>query len=181
MTDEELYANIAAAQAAAARQLQERWGLNSEQMAKAAAGLIAPKPSEPNTITPADTEAMWRRTAEGQFQSLGIAPISDAEAAAIQAKMNEATAAYQAAQAAELDSQFIDFRAAVAHDRAAKSGLYYSPDASKQREIDRLVEKTEISLIEARLAAGLPAVPTPRKTTVEIATERHNARRAQRS
>jgi hypothetical protein len=175
MTDAEI---VAASQQAAIAKMQAR-GWTSEQITAAQKSLAAP--SNPNAVTTTDTEAMWRRSAEGQFQSLGIAPVSDEEAAAIQEKMNEATAAYQATRAAELDDQFHNYRAAVAHDRAAKSGLYYSPDASKQREIDRLVEKTEISLIETRLAAGLPAEPAPRKTTVQIATERHNARRAQQS
>jgi hypothetical protein len=182
MSDDELYANIKAAQALAVEKLQRSWGMTAEQFAAASASFNnAPKPSEPNTITSADLEAAWARSANNQFRGLGIAPISDEEAAAIQAKMDEATAKYQATRAAELDDQFHNYRAEVAHDKAAKSGLYYSPDASKQREIDRLVEKTEISLIETRLAAGLPPEPAPRKTPAQIATERHNARKAAQS
>jgi hypothetical protein len=179
MDDETLYAQIAAAQALAVSKLQQRYGMTSEQMAKVSANLTAPKPSEPNTVTAADTEAAWRRSAEHQFRSLGISPVSDAEAAAIQEAQAAAVAKLQAVRAAEMDAQLINYRLEVAHDRAAKSGLYYSEDATKQREIDRLVEKTEVSMIEARLEAGLPPEPAPRKTPAEIALERHNARRAQ--
>jgi hypothetical protein len=179
MTDDELYANIRAAQTLAVDKLQRSWGMTSEQMAKASAALTVPKPTEPNTITTADLEAAWARSANDQFRGLGISPVSDAEAAAIQAKMDEAVAAHQAVRASEMDAQLLDFRAEVAHDRAAKSGLYYSPDASKQREIDRLVRETEIAMMETRLAAGLPAEPPARRAPAEIALERHNARRAQ--
>jgi hypothetical protein len=179
MSDDELYAQIAAAQALAASKLQERWGLSAEQMAKASAALAAPKPTEPNTITTADLEAAWRRSANDQFRGLGITPVSDAEAAAIQAKMDAATAAHQTARATEMDAQLLDFRSEVAHDRAAKSGLYYNEDAAKMREIDRLVRETEIAMMQTRLEAGLPAEPAPRKSPAQIAQERHNARRAQ--
>jgi hypothetical protein len=179
MSDEELYAQIAAAQAVAVEKLQRSWGMTAEQFTAASASFNnVPKPTEPNTITPADTEAMWRRSANDQFRGLGIAPVSDAEAAEIQAAMDAATAAHQAVRASEMDAQLLDFRAEVAHDQAAKSGLYYSPDAAKMREIDRLVRETEISMMETRLAAGLSAEPAPRKTAAEIAQERYNARRA---
>jgi hypothetical protein len=177
MDDTELYAQIAAAQALAVSKLQERYGLTAEQMAKASANLTAPKQTEPHTVTTADTEAMWRRSAEGQFKSLGIQPVSDDEAAKIQAAMDAARAAHQTARAAEMDAQLLDYRAEVAHDRANRSGLYYSPDATKQQEINRLVEKTEIAMIEARLEAGLPPEPAPRRTPAEIAQERYEARR----
>jgi hypothetical protein len=179
--DEALYAQIKAAQAVAAENLQRRWGLSADQMAKASASIAAPKPSEPNTITTADMEAAWARSANDQFRGLGIAPVSDAEAAAIQEAMDAATASFQANRAAEMDSQLLDYRSEVAHDRAAKSGLYYNEDAAKQREIDRLVRETEIAMMQTRLEMGLPAEPAPRKSLAEIAQERFAARRKAQS
>jgi hypothetical protein len=178
LTDDELYAQIRAAQAVAVEKLQQRWGMTADQVTAARASIAAPTP---NTITTADLEAAWARSAQDQFRGLGIQPVSDEEAAKIQAAMDEAVAAHQTARASEMDQQLLDFRAEVAHDRAAKSGLYYNEDAAKMREIERLVRETEIAMIETRLAAGLPAEPAPRKTAVEIALERHNARRAQSS
>jgi hypothetical protein len=177
LTDDEI---VAASQQAAVAKMQARHGLSSEQIAKLQQSLAAPKQTEPNTVTAANIEAAWGRSANDQFRSLGITPVSDAEAAEIQAAMNAAVAKAQAEQAANLDDQLINFRLEVAHDQAARSGLYYSPDATKQREIERLVEKTETAMIEARLEAGLPAEPPARKTPVQIALERHNARRAGR-
>jgi hypothetical protein len=174
--DEALYAQIRAAQAVAVESLQARWGMSADQVAKARAAIAAPTPT---TAAEENVATAWARSAEHQARSLGISPVSDAEAAAIQEAMDAAVAKMQTARAAEMDDQLLNFRSEVAHDRAAKSGLYYNPDATKQREIDRLVEKTEVSMIETRLAAGLPAEPPPRKSPAQIALERHNARRAQ--
>jgi hypothetical protein len=178
MTDDELFAQIAAAQAVAVEKLQARWGLTADQVATARAAIAAPTP---NTATADNLAAAWGRSAEHQARSLGIEPVSDAEAAAIQEAMNRAVAEKQAARAAEMDDQLHNFRLEVAHDRAAKSGLYYSPDATKQREIDRLVEKTETAMIETRLEAGLSAEPPPRKAPAEVAAERFAARRKAQS
>jgi hypothetical protein len=175
MSDEKLYAEIRAAQALAVEKLQQSWGMSADQVAKASAAIAAPTP---NTAATENLATAWARSADQQARSLGIEPVSDAEAAEIQAAMNAAVAEKKAASAAEMDQQLLDFRSGVQHDQAAKSGLYYSPDATKQQEINRLVEKTEIAMIEARLEAGLPAEPAPRKTPTEIALERHNARRA---
>jgi hypothetical protein len=178
MSDEKLYAEIRAAQAVAAENLQRRWGIPAGEMARHQQSLAAPTP---NTATADNLAAAWGRSAEHQARSLGITPVSDAEAAEIQAAMDAAVAAHQTARASEMDEQLHNFRSEVAHDRAAKSGLYYNEDASKMREIDRLVRETEIAMMQTRLEAGLSAEPAPRKTAAEIALERHNARRAQQS
>jgi hypothetical protein len=94
--DNQLYAEIRAAQVVAVEKLQQRWGMTADQVAKAAAGLAAPTTP---AVTVADTEAMWRRSANDQFRGLGIAPVSDEEAAAIQAAMDAATAAHQSVRA----------------------------------------------------------------------------------
>jgi hypothetical protein len=174
--DEALFAQIRAAQALAAENLQQRYGMTAEQLAAAQKSLATPTP---NMAAEDNLAAAWGRSAEHQARSLGIAPVSDAEAAAVQAAMDKATAAHHANRASEMDDQLINFRADVAHDKAAKSGLYYSADAAKQREFDRLAEKTEIAMMETRLAAGLPAEPGPRKTLAQIAEERFAARKAQ--
>jgi hypothetical protein len=173
MTDEEI---IAASQQAAIAKMQAR-GWTNDQITAAQKSLAAP--SNPNAVTTEDLEAAWARSANDQFRGLGISPVSDEEAAAIQAKMDEAVAAHQTARASEMDQQLLDFRSEVAHDRAAKSGLYYAEDSAKMREIDRLVRETEIAMMQTRLAAGLPAEPASRRTPAEVATERYNARRAQ--
>jgi hypothetical protein len=175
MTDEEI---IAASQQAAVAKMQARHGLSNEQIAALQKSLAAPAPT-PNTAAADNLATAWGRSAEHQARSLGIEPVSDAEAAAIQEAQAAAVAKMRAEQAANLDDQLHNFRSEVAHDQAAKSGLYYNEDASKQREIDRLVRETEVSMIETRLAAGLPPEPAPRKTPVQIALERHNARKAQ--
>jgi hypothetical protein len=95
--------------------------------------------------------------------------------------MDAATAKMQAARAFDMDQRLHDYRSEVAHDRVAKSGLYYSPDATKQREIDRLVRETEIAMMQTRLEAGLPAEPAARKTPAQIALERFEARRKAQS
>jgi hypothetical protein len=69
----------------------------------------------------------------------------------------------------------------VEHDRAAKSGLYYNEDGAKMREIERMVRETEANMMLVRLEAGLPAEPAPRKTSVQIAQERYDARRKAQS
>jgi hypothetical protein len=166
MTDDEI---IAASQQAAIAKMQAR-GWTNDQITQAQKSLAAP--TAPNTVNASDMEAAWARSAGDQARSLGISPVSDTEAAAVQTAMDKAVAAHQAARAAELDNQLLDYRAEVQHDRAARSGLYYSPDAAKQREIDRLVEKTEIAMIETRLTAGLPANPAARKSPAEVAQER---------
>src|ERR1700730_3364826 len=174
MTDDEaLYAQIRAAQAVAVENLQRSWGMSAEQLAQARASIAAPTP---NTAATENLATAWARSAEHQARSLGIEPVSDAEAAEIQAAMDAAVAEKQAARASEMDQQLLDFRSGVQHDRAAKSGLYYSQDAAKQQEINRLVEKTEIAMIEARLEAVLPAEPPPRKSLAQIAQERYDAR-----
>jgi hypothetical protein len=152
--------------------------MSAEQLAKASAAIAAPTP---NTATAENLAAAWGRSAEHQARSLGIEPVSDAEAAAIQTAMDKAVADHQAVRASEMDDQLLNFRLEVAHDRAAKSGLYYNEDATKQREIDRLVRETESNMMLTRLRAGLPAEPAPRKTAVQVAQERFNAERAQRS
>jgi hypothetical protein len=173
MTDEEI---IAASQQAAIAKMQAR-GWTNDQITMAQKSLAAP--TEPNTATEENLAAAWARSAEHQARSLGITPVTDEEAAKIQVAMDASVAAHQAARASEMDQQLLDFRSEVAHDRAAKSGLYYAEDSAKMREIDRLVRETEIAMMQTRLAAGLPAEPAPRRTPAEVATERYNARRAQ--
>jgi hypothetical protein len=132
MTDDEaLYAQIRAAQAVAVEKLQQRWG----QQANASAAPTAPK--QPDLI-----EQAWRQRADTDMRGMGIAPVTDAEAAAIQEAQAAAVAKLRAEQAAEMDDQLHNFRSEVAHDRAAKSGLYYSEDGAKMREIERLVRET---------------------------------------
>jgi hypothetical protein len=172
MDDNELYAQIAAAQAAAASKLQERYGLTSEQMAKASAALATPKP--PTTPTTETLESAWRSTAEHQFRSLGIAPVSDAEAAAIQAKMNEAVAAKKAATALDLDNQLHTLRSDWDRGQTDPTSIYYRADPAMR-------EKMEAAIMLARLEAGLPVEPAPRKTPVQVAQEQFAARKAQRS
>jgi hypothetical protein len=173
MTDEKLYAEIRAAQAIAVEKLQQNWGKTPEQMAQARASLAAPTPT---TAAEENVATAWARSAEHQARSLGIEPVSDAEAAQVQEAMNAAVAKMRTEQAAQMDEQLHNFRLEVAHDRAAKSGLYYNEDGAKMREVERLVRETEIAMMETRLAAGLPAEPAPRRTLAEIALERHNAR-----
>jgi hypothetical protein len=177
MDDNELHAQIAAAQTLAVAKLQERWGMNNEQVAKIQQGIAPSKQSEPHTITTADLEAAWGRSADSQLKSLGITPLTDAEDAAIKEAQERAVAEKQAARAAEMDAQLHDFRREVEHNRATKSGLYYSEDASKMREVERLVRETEANMILSRLEAGLSAEPAPRKSPAEIAQERYEARR----
>ena len=167
--DEALYAQIRAAQAVAVEKLQQRWGQ------QAAASSTPAVPKEPDLI-----EQAWRQRADTDMRGMGITPVSDAEAAAIQEAQAAAVAKMQAEQATQMDDQLHNFRREVEHDRAAKSGLYYNEDASKMREIDRLVRETEIAMMQTRLEAGLPAEPLPRRTPAEIALERYNARRAGR-
>jgi hypothetical protein len=100
MTDEEI---MAAAQQAAVAKMRARHGLSNEQIAKLQQSIAAPTPT--NTVTTADLEAAWRRSADGQLKSLGIAPVSDEEAAKMQEKMGAAVAEKQAARAAEMDDQ----------------------------------------------------------------------------
>jgi hypothetical protein len=65
--------------------------------------LATPAPSEPNTITAANLEQAWGRSADNHARSLGITPVTDAEAAKIQEAMNAAVAKKQAEQAAQMD------------------------------------------------------------------------------
>jgi hypothetical protein len=171
MTDEEI---LATAQQAAIAKMQAR-GLSSEQITNLQKSLAAP--SDPHTITTADMEAAWRRSADGQLKSLGISPVTDAEAAKIQEVMDTAAAKMKAEQAAQMDQHLHNFRLEVEHNRAAKSGLYYSEDPAKMREVERLVRETEANMMLARLEAGLPAEPPPRKSPAQIAQERYDARR----
>jgi hypothetical protein len=174
MDDNELYAQIAAAQAAAASKLQERYGLTAEQMTKASASLAAPKPSEPHTVSAADMEARWRRAAEGQFRSLGISPISDAEAAEITAAQERAVAAKKAATALDLDNQLHTLRSDWDRGQTDPQSIYYRADPA-------LRTRMESNIMLARLEMGLPAEPAPPKTAVQLAQEQFEARKAQRS
>jgi hypothetical protein len=154
-----------------------------------------PGAPEGASVTAADTERSWARSAEDQARSLGITPVTDEEAAKMQETMNAAVAKMQAARAADLDNQLRNFRAERDIGQKTPGHLYYvDPLAptetvmdsatgkmvsySRRAKVEALLEKTETALIEARLAAGLPAEPAPRRTPVEIAIERHNARRA---
>jgi hypothetical protein len=189
--DEALYAEIRARQAVAVEKLQQRWGMSAEQVTQARASLAAPAP---NTATADNLAAAWARAAEHQARSLGISPVSDEEAAQLQAKMDEAVAQKQAARASELDDQLRHFRAERDIGMKTPGHLYYvDPLAptetvmdsatgkmvsySRRAKVEALLEKTEASIIEARLAAGLPVEPAPRKTAVQIAQERYDARR----
>jgi hypothetical protein len=178
MSDEKLYAEIRAAQAIAVEKLQQSWGKTPEQMAQARASLAAPTPT---TAAEENVATAWARSAEHQARSLGITPVSDAEATAIQEAQAAAIVKLRAEQASQMDEALINFRLEVAHDQKSRSGLYYNEDGAKMREVERLVRETEISMIEARLAAGLPAEPAPRKTATQVAQERYDARRKAQS
>jgi hypothetical protein len=172
MSDEKLYAEIRAAQAIAAENLQRRWGMSNEQLAQARTAIAAPATP---TVTTADMEAAWARSAEHQARSLGIEPVSDAEAAAIQAKMDEATAKYQAARAGEMDETLRQFRQEWDRGQTDPTSIYYRADPAHK-------EKVEEGMMLARLRAGLPAEPGPRKTPEQRARERYDAeRKAQQS
>jgi hypothetical protein len=157
-----------------------------------------PGAPERASVTAADTERSWARSSEDQFKSLGIAPVSDEEAAALQAAMDAAVATAQAARVADLDAQLRNFRAERDIGQKTPGHIYYvDPLAptetvmdsatgkmvsySRRAKVEALLEKTEATMIEARLEAGLPAEPAPRRTPAEVALERHNARKAQRS
>jgi hypothetical protein len=171
MDDEALYAQIAAAQALAVSQLQQRYGMTSEQMAKASAAL-APKPSA--TPTTESLETAWRQSAEHQFRTLGISPISDAEAAEITAAQERAVAAKKAATALDLDNQLHTLRSDWDRGQTDPKSVYFRADPAMR-------EKMETAIMLARLEMGLPAEPAPRKTPVQVAQEQFEARKAQRS
>jgi hypothetical protein len=169
MDDNELFAQIKAAQAIAAEKLQQSWGKTPEQLATARASLAAPTPT---TATAENLATAWARSAEHQARSLGIAPVSDAEAAKIQEAMDAAVAKKQAEQVAQMDEQLHNFRSDWDRGQTDPTSIYYRADPAMRTRI-------EADMMHIRLEAGLPAEPAPRKTSVQIATERYNARRAQ--
>jgi hypothetical protein len=183
MTDEEI---IAASQQAAYAQMLAR-GRTPEQITAARAALAAPAAP---TVTRGEQEvAAWNSATRHLPQ------VTDAEAARITEAMAAKAAEQKAAQAAELDVAFRNFQAEVEIGRKTPGHLYYvDPLAphetvmdsatgkmvsyNRRAKVEALLEKTETALIEQRLAAGLPAVPAPRKTPAQIAQERHAARGA---
>jgi hypothetical protein len=170
MDDTELYSQIAAAQTLAVSKLQERYGLTNDQMAKASAGIAAPKQTTPDTVTTADLAAAWARSANDQFRSLGISPVTDEEAAKIQEAQAAAVAKMQADRASEMDDQLHNFRREWDNGQTDPTSIYYRADP-------KMRDRMEADMMLVRLEAGLPAEPAPRKTPVQVAQERFDARR----
>jgi hypothetical protein len=170
MDDNELYAQIRAAQTLAAGKLQERWGLSSEQMAKASAAIAAPQQTVPNTITAEDLAASWARSANDQFRGLGIAPVTDEEAAASQEAQAAAVTKMRSARATEMDDQLHNFRREWDNGQTDPSSIYYRANPAMR-------ERMEADMMLVRLEAGLPAEPAPRRTPAQLAQERFDARR----
>ncbi len=181
MSDDDLYAKIAAAQAAAATALQAKWG----DLAKA-----FPASDRTHTVTAEDINASWSKSAESQSRSLGIKPLTDEENAKLKMDVEFAIAAKQAAKTQDLDTQLLNFRAERDAGRNNPSSPYYVSDGvevvmnsatgkvesySRRAKTEEMLRNVEAQMIEQRLRAGLPAEPTPRKTAAEIAQERYNA------
>jgi hypothetical protein len=169
--DEKLYAEIRAAQAVAVEKLQARWGMSADQVATARAAIAAPTP---NTATAENLATAWARSAEHQARSLGIEPVSDAEAVQIQEAQAAAVAKLRAEQVAQLDDHLHNFRSEWDRGQTDPSSIYYRADPAMRRRM-------EADFMLVRLEAGLPAEPPPRKTPVQIAQERYDARRKAQS
>jgi hypothetical protein len=171
MSDEKLYADIRAAQALAVEKLQQSWGMSADQVAKARASIAGPTP---NTAATENLATAWARSAEHQARSLGIEPVSDAEAAEIQAAMNAAVAKKQAEQAAQMDEALHNFRSEWDRGQTDPTSIYFRADPAMRARM-------EADMMHIRLEAGLPAEPPPRKTPVQVAQERYEARRKAQS
>jgi hypothetical protein len=126
----------------------------------------APSQSE---VTTADTERTWGRSAEGQLRSLGISPVDDELAAQIAAAQEKAVEQLKARQAADMDEQLHDFRRQWDRGQTDPTSIYYRADPAMK-------ERMEADMMLARLEAGLPAEPAPRKTPAQLAQERYDAR-----
>jgi hypothetical protein len=169
--DEALYAQIRAAQAIAAENLQRRWGVPAAEMARHQRALATPTP---NTAAEDNLAAAWARSADHQARSLGITAVSDEEASKIQAAMDAAVAKHQATRAAEMDDTLRQFRQDWDRGQTDPTSIYYRADLAHK-------EKVEEGMMYARLRAGLPAEPGPRKTPEQRARERYDAERKAQS
>jgi hypothetical protein len=134
-------------------------------------GGAAPNQTE---TTATDTERAWTRSADDQYRRLGISPVTDEEATAVKAAQDAAVEQLKARQAADMDEHLHNFRLDWDRGQTDPTSIYYRADPAMK-------ERMEEDMIYARLRAGLPAEPAPRKTPAQRAQERHDAERAQRN